>query len=118
MLLEAEPSLTVLEADNANQAMRALREQAPDIVMIALPLQAKTGLAVLEFVQSTYPGIPIIVLTSEASQEVRERCLRAGARFVFRKSGEFDLAIEAAVRLLKQGTEYVGNNSANNGRSR
>jgi DNA-binding NarL/FixJ family response regulator len=102
MLQEANFSVKVVEADNARDAVHLFREQPPDLVMIALPSKAKEALGAIEFVHRSNCNIPVIVLASESSQEIRERCLRAGAHHVFRKSREFDLAIAAAIRLLKQ----------------
>lgn len=102
MLQETNSSIKIVEVDDAREAVRTFRESSPDVVMISLPSKAKEAFSMIELVHRTNPNIPLIVLANESSQEIRERCLSAGAQYVFRKSREFDLAIATAIRLLEQ----------------
>jgi DNA-binding response OmpR family regulator len=72
----------VTTAVDGEQALAAVREQAPDLVLLDLIMPKIQGFEVLERLKAdaaTAP-IPVIVLSNLGQEGDRERALRVGAR--------------------------------------
>lgn len=96
--LEEDPRFTVIGfADSAADAIAALRQQAPDVLVIDLHLKQGTGYDVLLYLRDTpMPGErQAIVLTNYASPAHRQRALSLGASSFFDKSMQFDEMLDA-----------------------
>ena len=72
---------TVREAGTVREALVSLdSESAPaQVVLLDLRLPDADGFSVLEHVQRTRPGCPVIVMTAEGTIENEEAAFRAGA---------------------------------------
>lgn len=96
--LEEDPRFTVVGyADTAADAIAALQQHAPDVLVIDLHLRQGTGYDVLAFLRATH--VPserqAIVLTNFASPAHRQRALALGASSFFDKSMQFDDMLDA-----------------------
>jgi CheY-like chemotaxis protein/anti-sigma regulatory factor (Ser/Thr protein kinase) len=60
-------------------AMASLREKLPDLVVTDLQMPRMDGLALVEAVRSTYPTVPVVLITAHGSEEIAARALRCGA---------------------------------------
>lgn len=73
------PQARVVEFDNATSALRSLPRLKPDLVTLDLLMPAVHGLDFLDRIARHRHRPPIIVITADVQQSVRERCAAAGA---------------------------------------
>lgn len=93
---------TVGETGDAHQAIDAIRNQMPDVVLLDLHLIGGNGIEFLEQVKQLEPSPDVIILTDYPYPEYREKCLAAGADYFFVKSTEFDQVVPALNELIKK----------------
>ncbi len=87
-------------ADEPESACAGIGLTQPDIVVVDLQLKSGTsGLAVLRWLREHAPGIAAVVLTNAIYPQMKEACLKLGARLVLDKSSEA-LRVRDAVREL------------------
>ena len=95
----------VRSAMNADDALRAMADALPSLVLTDTALPAKSGLVLLtEMRQSPQlRTVPVIVHSSESDSSVREACLSAGATDFYKKPTAFNVlysAIQAATESV------------------
>ena len=81
------------------EAVQALREKRPEIVILDISMPEGSGIVVLESMRRENLSPITIVLTTLAFSQYRKRCLQLGARFFFDKSTEFTRVSEVLRRL-------------------
>jgi DNA-binding NarL/FixJ family response regulator len=89
---------TVGHAEGAPDAVRAVLEAHPDVVLLDLRLREGNGMEVLSALRSGAPDIEVYVCSNFAAEPYRGMALRLGAREVFDKSTEFARVREAIAR--------------------
>ena len=87
------------QAADARQALAAIRELAPQVVILDLHMPGGNGLEVLEGVRRDPARPEFIVLTNYATPQYKQRCREAGARYFFDKSHDFEKVPEALADL-------------------
>ena len=107
LLINHEPDLNACcEAENARQAMEAIAQGKPDLVLADISLPDKNGLELIKDIQAQYPGLPVLVLSMHDESLYAERVLRAGGRgFIMKQEGGKKLM--AAIRQVLSGQIYV-----------
>jgi DNA-binding NarL/FixJ family response regulator len=100
-VLDAEAGLEVVgEAADGAAALRAIRELAPDVLVLDLAMPGVDGLEVLRRAKTIRPALKIVVLTMHANPEYVARAIQTGADgYLLKESAVQDLlsAIEAVV---------------------
>jgi len=71
--------MTAIFACNGREAVRAIEQQQPDAILTDLDMPEMDGLELTRFVRSKYSGLPVVLMTSEGSEETAVSALRAGA---------------------------------------
>jgi CheY-like chemotaxis protein len=66
-------------AANGCEALKAVARQVPDVLLTDLLMEEMDGLELVGRLRRHYPGLPVIVLTAEGSEESAIAALRAGA---------------------------------------
>lgn len=89
----------VLEAQDGDAAVAAIRSERPDLVLLDLMMPGRTGLEVLEAVQadSALSEIPVLMLTARTLEADQVAALGAGARNFLPKPftlAELDAAVD------------------------
>ena len=103
----SEPDLEISgEAENAAQAMEALKEELPDLVLMDITLPGKSGLELIKDVKALYPQLPILILSMHDESLYAERALRAGAGGYITK-GQRPNELITAIRQVLAGRTYV-----------
>ena len=74
----AREGYSVLEAADGEDALAAICEQAPHVVVLDLMLPKLSGLDVLKLVRLE-TDVPVVILSARASEEERIAGLRLGA---------------------------------------
>jgi two-component system chemotaxis response regulator CheY len=95
--------LEVVEADDGVDAMRKLAGQKFDIVVTDINMPIMDGLKLVKRIRSdeTHKDIPIIIITTEGSQEDRSRALALGANAYITKPIQAPQVIAKVKELLK-----------------
>jgi DNA-binding NarL/FixJ family response regulator len=78
------------EASGADDAIAAILEQRPEVVLLDVNLAQGSGFDVLRAVRDAAPEIDIYMLSSYAAYPYRELAARLGARDYFDKAREFE----------------------------
>jgi len=84
-LLALCPAATVREAASGEEAMRELKDSAPQIIFMDLRLPGENGLRLTQRIKAEFPNIRIAMLTSYDLPEYREAANRSGAERYFVK---------------------------------
>jgi DNA-binding NarL/FixJ family response regulator len=107
-MLEQETGFQVVgEVGDGQQAVRAVRELRPDIVLMDLNLPGGLGgLEATEAILADFPATKVIVLTQYENREYIKRALRIGAKGYLLKSSASP-QLKEAVRAVFQGLRYL-----------
>jgi DNA-binding NarL/FixJ family response regulator len=101
LFIEREPDLTVCgEAEDATSALQAIRDSAPDFVILDISLNGPDGLELLKTLRVRYPNLPALVLSMHDESVYAERALRAGANGYIMKQEAADKVITAIHHIL------------------
>lgn len=74
-----EPDLEVAGvADDAASAIALAQERSPDVIVMDYHLPDRDGIAAAKAIHRTRPGVPIVMLTADLSDEVMLVALNAG----------------------------------------
>ena len=76
---------TVLEAGGGRQALEIVAAERPSCVVTDLIMPDTRGLALLETLRSRHPRLPVLVVTADIQDQVRQQCLELGAFAVLHK---------------------------------
>ena len=90
MLGGMERVRVVGEAADAAAAVDGILARRPDSVLLDLNLGRSSGMQVLRAVHQQAPEIVIVVLTNHAEPQYQRACTRAGAAYFLDKSTQFD----------------------------
>jgi DNA-binding NarL/FixJ family response regulator len=105
LLALADDIEVVAEAGDGEQALAAIAEHDPDVVLLDLRMPRMDGIAVLEQLQRDHDQPPpVLVLTTFNDDELVLRALRAGARGYLLKDVTLEQLIAAIHRLAAGGT--------------
>jgi DNA-binding response OmpR family regulator len=66
-------------APSGAEAIKAVERQTPDVLLTDLAMEEMDGLELVRRVRRNHPGLPIIVLTAEGTEESAVAALKAGA---------------------------------------
>jgi CheY-like chemotaxis protein len=78
-LIEKHLCWKVIPAGNGREAMELLETEQPDVILTDLVMDEMDGLALVENVRSSYPEVPVILMTAHGSEALAVRALHAGA---------------------------------------
>jgi CheY-like chemotaxis protein/anti-sigma regulatory factor (Ser/Thr protein kinase) len=103
ILLE-DSGFEVTTAVNGLEALNSMQEFIPDIVLTYLHMPEMDGLELVEAVRRDFPGVPVIVITADGTEELAARALKSGASsYIPKKLLEKDLlpALNDIVEVLE-----------------
>jgi DNA-binding NarL/FixJ family response regulator len=101
--LELEPDFTVVgEAGDGEEALRAIAETRPDVVLLDLKMPGLDGQGVLERLASVEDAPRVLVLTSATDAERVPNAITAGAAGFVYKDIDPD-ALASAIRTVHAG---------------
>lgn len=90
-LAVAECGGTVVgEAATQDDAIRAIRQCHPQLLILDIALAQGNGIEVLRRVKTETPAILVIVLSNYSSPPYRKRCSELGAEYFLDKNQEFE----------------------------
>jgi DNA-binding NarL/FixJ family response regulator len=89
------------EAEDAPEALEAVTELAPDVVILDLSLKQSSGLQLIRDLKEKHDGLPILVLSMHDETVYAERALRAGARGYMMKHEATDRVTDGIRKVLR-----------------
>ena len=106
-LIQEEADLQVSGwADNAEEAIRAIEQHSPEIIIVDIGLRGKSGLELIRFLTDQNPETKILVLSMHDEAVYAGRSFKAGARGYVSKR-EATESVVIAVRRILAGGVYV-----------
>lgn len=107
-ILADAPDLTVVgEAQNGVEAIRMLREQPYDLLLLDIAMPGKNGVEVLKQIKREMPQLPVLILSMYPAEQYAVRLIKAGAASYLTKESAPEQLIDA-VRAVSQGKRYIG----------
>lgn len=107
LLINEEKDMSVCgEAEDVNEAKRAIERTAPDMVIVDITLKDKSGLELIRDLRDRDRNLPILVVSMHEEALYGERALKAGARGYIMKE-EMSANITHAIRHVLSGKIYA-----------
>ncbi len=102
-ILQNAPDLTLAgEARSAEEALPAITEEHPDLVVVDLSLAGASGIDLIKSLSQQQPALPVLVFSMHDEDLYAERALAAGAKgYVMKDQGP--TAVEEAIRRVLEG---------------
>ena len=106
-ILNAKPGTIVFgEAGAAPDALRLVREQDWDLVVLDLSLGSRNGLELLKEFKQVRPKLPVLILSMHPEEQYARRAFKAGAAgYVTKDSSRAELA--EAIYSVAAGGKYI-----------
>ena len=95
--------LIVHEAGSGTEALDVLRGKQVDLILSDINMPSMDGLEFLRQIlaQNLAPGVPVVMITTESSEEHVRQAIQAGARGYIRKPFTADEVKERVLPLLQ-----------------
>jgi DNA-binding NarL/FixJ family response regulator len=106
ILCEEIKNIRIAEAPNAREAMRLVRTDDWDIVLLDISMLSQNGLQVLKDIRSMRPRLPILMLSMESSDHLAVRAIASGANGCLNKDCDPN-QLTTAVQKVLAGGKYV-----------
>ena len=110
-LLEALPQVVIAEAATGEAALRQVRAERPDLVILDLNLPDLGGVELLRKMRAYDDSLRVLVLSMHAAPVYARRAMEAGARGYVSKNAPPDELL-GAVRAVAEGGRYIENDLA------
>ena len=108
---ESEDMEVVAEAADGREALREARRKRPDVAVIDISMPGLDGLEVVTLLRSSYPELPILILTMHEEEQYVIRAFEAGAMgYITKKSAPEQLV--NAIRKVYGGHRFITTEAA------
>jgi DNA-binding NarL/FixJ family response regulator len=106
-LLVQDPNLEVVgEADNGRDAVRAVGQFSPNLVLMDLTMPGMNGIEAVTQIKQRYPEVRVLVMTLHKTEEFIHASLKAGADGYILKDATHD-ELRVAIRSVLAGKTYL-----------
>jgi two-component system, NarL family, invasion response regulator UvrY len=106
IITESADMQVVGEADSSAAAMRLLRENPCNVLLLDITLPDRNGIETLKLVRKEFPKIRVLMLSMHPENQYAVRALKAGAAgYLTKQSAPAQLV--SAIRQVQQGRKYV-----------
>jgi DNA-binding NarL/FixJ family response regulator len=106
IITESADMQVVGEADSSAAAMRLLRENPCNVLLLDITLPDRNGIETLKLVRKEFPKIRVLILSMHPENQYAVRALKAGAAgYLTKQSAPAQLV--SAIRQVQQGRKYV-----------
>jgi DNA-binding NarL/FixJ family response regulator len=107
MLINIAAVEIVGQAHNTPDAIAAISEATPDVVILDIRLPGKSGIDVLKDIRNKKLPIRVIMLTNYPYPQYRKKCEELGADYFFDKVAEIEGIPNVIEELAKNKSETV-----------
>ena len=91
---------------NGEEALKAMDEDLPDVMVLDLKMPGIDGFEVLKRIKKDHPEIEVIILTGHGTDADEERCMKLGAFAYLQKPVDIEIlsdTLKKAYAKSKQG---------------
>ena len=106
ILAEMSGPVVIGEAGNGGDALRLLREESWNIVLLDIGLPGKNGIEVLKQIKAEWKKLPVLMLSMYPEDQYALRAIRAGAAGYMTKESAPDELLNA-INKVKNGGRYI-----------
>jgi DNA-binding NtrC family response regulator len=99
------------------EALRMVRDEAPDVMVLDLRMPGIDGMQVLERVKAEHPGVEVVVLTGQGSDVEKREARRLGAAAYLQKPADMSQLLETIEAAWRRGVRMVRDAAAEVDRS-
>lgn len=89
-------------AHDGEEALSAVKEQEPDVIVLDLKMPGIDGIEVLKRVRKAYPSVEVIILTGHGSEKDEEAARRLGAFDYVKKPVDLDTLVPRIRNAFKK----------------
>ena len=111
ILCEGIKHIRIAEAPTAREAVRLVRSDDWDIVLLDISMLSQNGLQVLKDIRTMRPRLPILMLSRESSDYLAVRAIAIGANGCLNKDCDPN-QLTTAVQKVLAGGKYVNESLA------
>ncbi len=111
ILADTEDLAVAGEAANGNEALRLVREQDWDVVVLDISMPGRSGLDLIRLIHDEKPRLPILILSMHHEEQYAVRALHAGASGYLTKESDADFLVQV-IRRVARGGVYVSDTVA------
>ena len=101
----------IAEAADGREAIRLVRETAPDVAVIDISMPGLDGLEVVSRLRGHCPDLPILILTMHEEGQYVVRAIQAGAMGYMTKQSAPEQLLKA-IRKIHAGSRYLTDEAA------
>jgi two-component system response regulator NreC len=107
MLFMAEQDMDIVgEANNAQEALQAVRELKPDVVLMDVAMPGMSGIEATRRIKEANPDVAVLALTMHEDEQYFFEMLNAGASgYMPKRAAPDDLV--SAIRVVSQGNVFL-----------
>lgn len=106
IISDAQDMTVTGEAENSAEAMKLVRENAFDVVLLDISMPDRNGMDTLKLIKQERPRLPVLMLSTHPENQYAVRALRSGAAgYLTKQSAPAQLV--TAIRQVTQGKKYV-----------
>jgi DNA-binding NarL/FixJ family response regulator len=106
-LINHEPDMMVCgEAEDAEQALKIIRQQLPSLAIVDITLKQSNGLEVIKAIKAQNIEVPVLVLSMHEESLYADRAIRAGASGYITKHQPAEEVL-SAIRRVISGNIYL-----------
>ena len=99
-LLESDPTLRIVVAEDGREAMERLRESPIDLVVTDMQMPELDGLGLVRQIRVDQPHVPVILITAHGSERLALEALQQGAASYVPKSQLAEMLEESVAQVL------------------
>jgi two-component system, NarL family, invasion response regulator UvrY len=99
------------EAETGIQALKMVRDNKYDMVLLDITLPDRHGMDVLRQLRTEFPTLPILILSMHPEDQYAMRSIRAGAAGYLNKQSAPSQLV-TAIRQVASGRKYISNTLA------
>src|ERR1700730_2020950 len=96
-------SATFGEASTGQEALRLVREQDWDVVLLDISLGGRSGLEALKELKQLRPRLPVLILSMHSDEQFARRALKAGASGYITKDSPRAELVKAVAKVMSGG---------------
>ncbi len=107
MVLGADDSLDLIEVVDGDQAIAAVEDTPPDVVLLDVRMPGRSGVEVCAAIKAISPSTGIIMLTASDEERDLYDSIKSGASGYLLKDGSTYDQVAEAVRLVAAGQSLI-----------
>ena len=98
----ARENLATRSFSNARDAMEALKDSAPQVLVSDIRMPGESGLELLQTIKAKHPGLPVIIITAFSDLDSAVAAFQGGAFEYLAKPFDIDKAVELIRRAMEE----------------